>query len=154
MTLISLGKLLAPARKAKKLRDAYAVARAARHYAQKNVQEKRAARQFVHSIPSTVEMPLDEFRIQNPETVYTRVNGAVAGVHKRVINPALPESHSNVRTAAMPAVHDYFDRPSENVLVCVRRQRRRRVLFAMRLTRKGANQRQRKWTKTSKIRCV
>lgn len=118
--------------------------------ARRSYQHER--RQFDHLLDD-VRIPYDLYARR--ETTYLHNDGAVADTYvDSRPRDVLPENHNEVRDAQLPPVHTYFSKPTE-VNVCVRRQQRRRVLFALRKTRKGSGRGKRhNWTEKSRIRCV
>lgn len=130
-------------RKLENLRDGLPIARARRQY--------DLARQFDPLPPSRLEMP-DDFT-RNYQEAYSRVDGRPADVVQ-----GLPRNRNNVRmreSNLQEALHAYFQDSPQLVSECERRSRRRRVLFALQRTRKGAGRgKKHRWTELSKVRCV
>lgn len=125
----------------KNLRDRLSVARRERHYDER--------RQF--DLPSSkLELPHDFISDYPPK--YSRVDGSSARVRQ-----GLPINRNrNVRESDLSQpLHSYFQDSPRLVSECVRRQERRRVLFALQRTRKGSGRGKRhNWNDLSKVRCV
>lgn len=125
----------------KNLRDRLSVARREWHYDER--------RQF-DLPPSKLEIPHDLISDYPPE--YSRVDGSSARVRQ-----GLPINRNrNMRESDLSQpLHSYFQDSPRLVSECVRRQERRRVLFALQRTRKGSGRGKRhNWTALSKVRCV
>lgn len=101
--------------------------------------------------PSKMELPDDLFN--RDIEIYTRISGDPAPVHQ-----GLPRNANLLRvreSSLLPALHSYFSDPPERVTPCVRRDRRRRVIFALQKRRKGSGRgKKHNWTEESKVRCV
>lgn len=80
------------------------------------------------------------------DTLYRDISGAPAQVSRRPADSARHQVHR-----VLPPLYHRFETP-QRVPVCVRRQDRRRVLFALRKTGKASGRRAR-WTAKSYIRC-
>lgn len=131
-------------RKIEKLRDGLPIARRERYFGER--------RQFADELPPSRMVLPDDF-IGNYQEAYSRVDGRpaqiVQGLPRNRNNRDLRESH------LQETLHSYFEDSPRLVSECVRRQERRRVLFALQRTHKGSGRGKRhNWTELSKVRCV
>lgn len=131
-------------RKIEKLRDGLPIARRERYFGER--------RQFADELPPSRMVLPDDF-IRDYQEAYSRVDGRPAEVVQR-----LPRNrnHGDLRKSHLQeALHSYFEDSPRLVSECVRRQKRRRVLFALQRTHKGSGRGKRhNWTELSKVRCV
>lgn len=82
------------------------------------------------------------------DEIYRTVNGTPAQISRR---PTRADEHSVQRV--LPSLYHRFETP-RRVPVCIRRNNRRRVLFALRKSGKALSPRRRaNWTAKSYIRC-
>lgn len=128
-------------RKIENLRDGLPIARREWHFDER--------RQF-DIPPSKLEFSHDFNSPYSPE--YSRVDGRPAIVGQ------MPRNANNLhmrQSNLSDQVHDYFQDKPELVSECVRRHRRRSVLFALHRTKKGSGAgKKHRWTELSKVRCV
>lgn len=101
--------------------------------------------------PSKLEWS-DDFARDYQER-YSLVDGRPADVVQQ-----MPRNRNDVHlpeSSLFEALHSYFQEPRQLVSECVRRSRRRSVLFALHRTNKGSGRgKKHRWTEKSKVRCL
>lgn len=101
------------------------------------------------SSPSVLQLVEDRRTIPHDIRPFRYVD--TAGVQAQVVKRPVDAPARSVRAVPPPLFHKFVH--PERVPVCIRRQTRRRVLFALRHAGRGKSLPPRRWTAKSFIRC-